>query len=271
MNRSANVSVFLVAALALTRTAFGGGHTWRVNEIFSNADGTIQFIEVKEFLGGAGETATAGHNITSNTRSFTIPNNVVPPTSFRHLLLATPAFVGLPGAPTPDYVIPAGSVPFFSIGGDTIRYVPYCAFTFGAGVLPTNGINSIHLTTHEGHAFSTGVNSPTNYAGATGSINVGCLDGDGDGYGNPGSPACPNGSAVDCNDADQDINPGADELCDDGVDNNCDELTDCTDPECDKFSSDCPALSGPALGIMAASVSAVGGAILRRKKRFLQV
>ncbi len=157
--------------------ALGGGHTWRVNEIFSNADGTIQFIEVKEFLGGAGETATAGHNVTSNTRTFTIPANVPPPTSFRHILIATPAFVGLPGAPTPDYVLPAGSVPFLNQAGpDTIRYVPYCTYTFGAGVLPTNGVNSITITTHEGHAISIGPNSPTNYAGQTGSINVGCVD-----------------------------------------------------------------------------------------------
>lgn len=35
-----------------------------------------------------------------------------------------------------------------------------------------------------------------------------------------------------CNDADPAVNPGVEESCSDGVDNNCDGLTDCTDPFC---------------------------------------
>lgn len=37
----------------------------------------------------------------------------------------------------------------------------------------------------------------------------------------------------DCNDADATIFPGADERCDDGIDNDCDGNTDALDPECD--------------------------------------
>jgi len=36
--------------------------------------------------------------------------------------------------------------------------------TFGPGVLPTNGVDSLH------RSLTTGVNSPTNYAGDTGSV-----------------------------------------------------------------------------------------------------
>jgi len=36
----------------------------------------------------------------------------------------------------------------------------------------------------------------------------------------------------DCDDDDEDINPDADEVCDDGVDNDCDGLTDEEDPDC---------------------------------------
>ena len=47
-----------------------------------------------------------------------------------------------------------------------------------------------------------------------------CLDNDGDGYGNPGNPACPNGPVVDCNDNDPDINPDHIVNCD-STNNDC--------------------------------------------------
>ncbi len=36
----------------------------------------------------------------------------------------------------------------------------------------------------------------------------------------------------DCDDDDPDVNPGADEICDDGIDNDCDGLTDGEDEDC---------------------------------------
>ena len=50
-----------------------------------------------------------------------------------------------------------------------------------------------------------------------------CGDADGDGYGVPGSPACPAGALTDCDGAAAGIHPGASDLCD-GIDNNCDSL-----------------------------------------------
>jgi hypothetical protein len=56
-------------------------------------------------------------------------------------------------------------------------------------------------------------------------INAG-EDEDGDGF----------SSIVDCDDTDPDINPGADEICIDGIDNDCDGDVDADDSECGKSS-----------------------------------
>ncbi len=60
-----------------------------------------------------------------------------------------------------------------------------------------------------------------------------CTDTDGDGY--YGKTNC--GTAVDCNDQDAGVHPGAVEICTDGRDNNCNGLTDMADPYC---KSQCP-------------------------------
>ncbi len=155
--------------------ALSGGHTWDVNEVFSNADGTIQFIELKETGGGNFETATAGHQVTSATSSFTLTANSPSPTGFKHILLGTAAFAALPGAPTPNYIIPSN---FFSLTGDTMSYVPFDVWTIGA--VPTDGVKSLNRT---GGVLD---NSPTNYAGQTGTVNAAPP---------AGPPGVPDGSA----------------------------------------------------------------------------
>ena len=69
-------------------------------------------------------------------------------------------------------------------------------------------------------------------------------DEDGDGHGAESTTdqdvACdqPSGyssSADDCDDEDEDLSPSAEEVCTDGIDNDCDELVDCDDDDCSGF------------------------------------
>jgi hypothetical protein len=156
------------AFLSFATAALAGEHTWDVNEVFSDASGNIQFVELWEANGTPGETAVDGNTMSSNTKSFVISGpSLVAPTTNKFFLMATPGFAALAGAPTPDRIIPAGSVPFFATGGDTIMYQPWDSWTFGA--VPTDGVNSLDRIS------GVGANSPTNYAGVTGSVNANVL------------------------------------------------------------------------------------------------
>ena len=152
-------------SVTFTTTTMAGSHLWRFNEVFSDASGKIQFVELKESAGASSETLLINKWVESDTtgQQFIFPENLVPPTSNKYLLLATAAFADLPGAPTPAYIVPDG---FFSLGGDTLSYWTYPAatMTWLAGEVPTDGILSLNID------GSTSANSPTNYAGETGFV-----------------------------------------------------------------------------------------------------
>ena len=54
----------------------------------------------------------------------------------------------------------------------------------------------------------------------------GCTDSDGDSYAVEGDRC----EEIDCNDSNATVNPAAEEICDDGIDNNCDGKTDVQNP-----------------------------------------
>lgn len=262
------IVVSLVAFSAIQSQVIAGGHTWRIKEVYSNASGTVQFIEAVETCGTPGEIATAGHQVTANANSVNITANLPPGTSAnKHLLFGTANLTSF-GGPTPDYIIPAN---FISLTGVTVGYSGLHSCVIGSGAIPTNGTSSLNRATACGGATcptTTALNSPTNLAGASSPVNApACMDVDGDGYGSPGDAACPNGAATDCNDGNNAINPGATENCTDTIDNDCDLNADCLDSGCTAN----PACSVPTVSqwgvVVMATLLLIAGTLLTKQKR----
>ncbi len=159
-------SILRILLCALISTASGFSHAafhlWAIVELYSDASGTLQFIEFSTAF--SGQEFVAGHAITvtnvagTQTNTFTLPNNLPTGTANRRFLIGT-AGIQAAGGPPPDYIMPNG---FLFTDGGTISFFgtnsgPYTA-------LPTNG--TLSRTFGGGDA----ANSPTNFAGMTGAV-----------------------------------------------------------------------------------------------------
>ncbi|MAB79302.1 MAG: hypothetical protein CMJ89_08105 [Planctomycetes bacterium] len=150
-----------LVAILTTVPALADAHAWEVSEIFSNADGSVQFVEWfndeddEHFM----------HNETVSTSSggfFAFPRPLPHPvTAGRNFLMATAAFAAIPGAPTPDYIMPDG---FLDPAGDTIDYSGGDVVSFGA--LPLDGKSSV---TRNGAVLT---NAPRNFANVSSSVRL---------------------------------------------------------------------------------------------------
>jgi serralysin len=144
-------------------------HTFDIDEIFSNADGTIQFIELSQPTPEDGEGFFMGHTLAvAGGQTFTFPTHLpsTTATAGKHVLIATAGFQFASGI-TPDFIIPKGFLP---VSG---------TLTFGEGVdfvtwtnMPRNGHTSLNFNINAGDAQSTAENTPTNFAGVTGHTTV---------------------------------------------------------------------------------------------------
>ena len=67
-----------LALLAATSSTHGASHLWRFNEVFSNADGTVQFIELRECCGADNEVVLLDKWVRSATTGmqYTFPANL---------------------------------------------------------------------------------------------------------------------------------------------------------------------------------------------------
>lgn len=175
------VGVIAFASVTFTcATAPALFNQWKFTEFFSNADGTVQFIELQCGDFDNQDTATSAHlHSSAANKVFFFPANLPSTlTANKSLFVATDGFESLTGAVTPDFATLMPLPPnFFNPAGDTVRlFVNGVAGavdsrTFSS--VPTDGVLS---RVYPSNSLAT--NSPTNFGGQTGAIDLSTLPGD---------------------------------------------------------------------------------------------
>jgi hypothetical protein len=156
---------FLIAAafLAAAPAALAEFHLFRIEQLYSNADGSVQFVVLVESSGTNGEDRWNGQSLINShggsNSTFVMNKNLPSPfTAGRRVLMATPGFAAL-GIVTPDYIIPGN---FLSPSGGTLIYAGVDLVNYAS--LPTDGTHAINRT---GGVIP---NVATNFAGQSGSV-----------------------------------------------------------------------------------------------------
>ncbi|HLA33942.1 MAG TPA: hypothetical protein VJ001_03640 [Rhodocyclaceae bacterium] len=123
--------LLLAAALLSMRPANAIFHLWQIDEIYSNASGTVQYIVLRSEVGD--QQFLSGHEMVASqagtTHRFGFAKNLPGDTANRKFLIATQGFAAL-GIVAPDYVVPDG---FLFLPGGSIDFagvdrVNYSAF-----------------------------------------------------------------------------------------------------------------------------------------------
>ena len=151
----------LVAATLAATCASATFHLWRMTEAYSNADGTVQFLELAALAGG--EQFVSGHALSSSsgslTHTFNVPTDLPGDSGGKRMLFATQGFANL-GVVTPDYIVPDG---FLFIAGGSLNWAD--ADLWEQPALPVDGRMSLYK--ENGGAA---LNSPTNFLDQQGSV-----------------------------------------------------------------------------------------------------
>jgi hypothetical protein len=162
----------LVAAFA-AGAALAAAPSFQISEVFSNADGTVQFVQLREMSGLNGQNALAGQTLTvtrgARINTFVIPTDLPHAQTANHaVLLVTAGYLQVPGnypefkAVVPDYIMPNQFLP---AEGGTVNFAGVDTFTYPA--LPRDGFSAVYRS---GNTIRD--NNVQNYGGASASLPV---------------------------------------------------------------------------------------------------
>jgi hypothetical protein len=125
-------------------------HFWQVREVFTNAAGTVQFVEMFDAV--PGETFTQGSILRANSggtiKDFVFPSNLTKDTQNKALLIATSDLGQLPGGVVPDFTFAQGGVSgqFINPNASSFTITFFgsgSSMSFTGAQLPKNGVDSI--------------------------------------------------------------------------------------------------------------------------------
>jgi hypothetical protein len=135
------VAAVAVAALLASAPARAFA-TFAIESVYSNADGSMQFVVLREKAGQPGQDQWAGRALTMTrpgvSRTITFPANLASSaTAGRRVLVATAGVAAL-GLVAPDYAMPDR---FLAAEGGTLDFAGVDQVTYGA--LPTDGASAL--------------------------------------------------------------------------------------------------------------------------------
>ena len=152
------LGVLMLASSASSHAAF---HLWVINEVYSDASGNVQFIELS--TASFGQQFVGGHQISTTQGGpfnvFTFPGDLPADSTNKKFLIGTAGYAALPGVPPPDYIVPNG---FVFTSNVTINFAGADIVTLAS--IPTSG------TLSSDRNGATATNSPTNFAGMSGTV-----------------------------------------------------------------------------------------------------
>jgi hypothetical protein len=141
------------AAILASPAALAFFHTYEVEQVYSNFDGTIQFVTLITTFNG--ENFSMGEPFTStdlagSTKTYTFDKNLPSSaTAGKHVLIATQSFAAM-GVVTPDFTIPDHFIP---TGGGTVG-TRFSTMSYRAGQLPIDGVNALPRASAEPRRIS---------------------------------------------------------------------------------------------------------------------
>jgi hypothetical protein len=164
---AALVVAFLLSVAGRAHAAF---HLWTITQIYSNSDGSLQFIEMfdpagsQQFFNGQSITVSNSNNSVQHPFSVPLTPNYSGTNSLNHFLLFGTNNLHAAGGPVPDFIIPNG---FLFTGGGKIDFFGTSGGTNDL-TYPALPSDSVHALTYNNGPVV--INSPTNFSGQTGAV-----------------------------------------------------------------------------------------------------